>query len=113
MWVTLGPQSQLTFAIFCKDFSLLDVQFFGIDHQLLGVSVDLGVDLDEAIVGPRASELQIEERQVIVGWFDAVHKQESMDGGVGLPKKAHVSGRISRSVGGAMMDLASAEQCRS
>jgi hypothetical protein len=82
MWLTLGPQSQLTCAIFCEDLSLLDVQFFGIDHQLLGVRLDLGLDLDEAIIGPRASEFQIEEGQVIVGWFDAVHKQESMDGGV-------------------------------
>ena len=46
----------------------------GVQGDLLGLLLDLDVDVDFALVGPATAELEIGEGDGIVGWLDPVQQ---------------------------------------
>ena len=61
--------------IFQSDFSSVDLNGLHIEHDLRGRLDNLGIDLDLSIVGPGTAELQVEQREVIMGRFHPENTQ--------------------------------------
>jgi hypothetical protein len=54
--------------------SALDLELVGVQGDLLGLLLDLDVDVDFALVGPATAELEIREGDGIVGWLDPIEQ---------------------------------------
>ena len=61
----------LTASVLAEYFSTSDLDLLDVDNHLVSRGVDLGINLDQAIVAPVATEFEVGEGEIVVGGFDA------------------------------------------
>jgi len=71
----------LRLAIFCGESGAVDDQLVGVEHDLLRALQDLELDIDCSLVEPIAEELQVIQRQVVIGRLDTAGVSIIANGG--------------------------------
>ena len=64
--------------IFQSDFSSMDLNGLHIEHNFGGRLDNLGINLDFSIICPGTAELQVEQREVIMGRLDPASSQPGL-----------------------------------